>query len=345
MVQFQIGFAILRIAHITSKHAGHDGWISVLAAGIFVQIMILILWLIMKRYPEQDLFQISEKLLGKIGGKIITFVCILYFLLLILYLMTELTRLIHTWVLPLTPQWALLIFPVFCTCYLAIEPARVLARFMTVTFLLILLPIVMTLFPMTHAEFLYLLPIGEAGVIPILKGAKDSLLGLIGFEAMFVMFALSQGTHKQKLGIISAANGFITLTYVIITIGGITVFSPKELAIVPEPTLYMLKAVSFKIIERVDLIFFSAWVVIIICTLAGYAYLLSVAFNRLSGIRRKPIILGIGVISYGINLFTVNPDTLRVISLYSEYASYAAAIGVPLILLIVVPFRKSGEAS
>jgi hypothetical protein len=123
------------------------------------------------------------------------------------------------------------------------------------------------------------------------------------------------------------------------------VFSPKELAVVPEPTLYMLKAVSFKIIERSDLIFISAWVVIIICTLAGYAYLLSVAFNRLSGIRRKPIILGIGVISYGVNLFIVNPDTIRVISLYSEYASYAVVIAVPLILLFVMPFRKSKEAN
>lgn len=342
-INIQIGFAALRISYITGQKAGHDGWLSVIAAGVVTQLLILLIWLLMRQYPRQDLFQIAVKLLGRLGGKLAIVLCAFYFCLLVQYTLVEITRLIHVWVLPLTPQWALLLFPVLCIGYVAVEPARVLARFLTLSSLLLLFPLVLGFIPMVQGHWLYLLPVGDAGFVPIMKGAKEAFFGFLGFESIFVTYALSRGTAAQKLGVISTANATVMLYYVYLAIAGTVAFSPEESKLVPEPVLYMLKAVSFKIAERPDLLFFSVWLIIILATSAGYLFLASSAIHRLSGLKRKLVIIAICLACYLIALFATGQDVMKLLRKMLEYTSFVVLAGIPALLLIVAGFRKRTE--
>ncbi|BBP92756.1 hypothetical protein BsIDN1_63740 [Bacillus safensis] len=51
-------------------------------------------------------------------------------------------------------------------------------------------------------------------------------------------------------------------------------FSPAELDVIPNPVLYLLKTITFGVIERTDLIFLSFWVFVILATLSNYLYFL-----------------------------------------------------------------------
>ncbi|WP_127580207.1 GerAB/ArcD/ProY family transporter [Paenibacillus koleovorans] len=345
IIQYQIGFASLRIPYSANKTAGHDGWISVLLAGVLAQIIITITWTVLKRYPRQDLFQIAGRLLGKTGGKLISFLCAVYFTAALVYMFLEFTRLIHVWVLPLTPNWALMLIPAITMAMLAAEPFSALVRFLILTLGMLAAPILLAIIPLLNGEPLYLLPIGENGVWNIVKGSKDAYLGLLGFEVIFIAYCKANGTSLRKLGSMSLANGFVTLYYVFLTVVGIMTFSHKELQMVPEPVLYMLKSVSFNIFERPDLIFFTVWSVVILATTIGYLFLASVAFQRGIGLKRKWNILAIVLLCYVLNIFTYKQKFIEQLGICVEFASYAAVVVIPLLLLLVSLFRKPASSS
>jgi len=66
-----MGTTFLPIASIVTESGGRDGWMSVLPAfSIVVPYSLMVLSLV-ERYPQKNLLQISETLLGKWIGKII----------------------------------------------------------------------------------------------------------------------------------------------------------------------------------------------------------------------------------------------------------------------------------
>lgn len=72
------------------------------------------------------------------------------------------------------------------------------------------------------------------------------------------------------------------------------VFQPAELDVIPNPVLYLLKTITFGVIERTDLIFLSFWVFVILATLSNYLYFCA---NGIAIILKKKITKNMSTIS------------------------------------------------
>ena len=66
-------------------------------------------------------------------------------------------------------------------------------------------------------------------------------------------------------------------------------FSPAEITIVPEPVLYMLRVIDIHVIQRLDLIFLSIWMVVTSTSILSYAYLGSMGISKLFRIKHKAV--------------------------------------------------------
>jgi spore germination protein (amino acid permease) len=337
ILQTQIGVGVLSLPHSVNKAAGSDGWISVLIAGVLVQLLILLIWFLSKRYPDQTIFGITEKALGKWIGKCIGFVYVLYAILTCTLILVLFQGILKLWVLPNTPSWIILFIMIGTSIFLVKDRIRVIARFYM--FVMVLVPplIILTIisFP-SVAEYRYLFPIGSAGMISILKGAHAVLISMLGFEMLFLLFPYVQATDKQILKSVSIASGVTTLLYLYLVLVSFIVFSPKEIQLVPQPVLYMLKAITFQIVERIDLLFISIWIVVVATSFMSYLLFSSIGIQHIFNLKRHTTAFYFIVPATFIGAMIPRTEFhVGTLSRIVEFTSYVLIVIIPVCLLVV----------
>ncbi|PFA70730.1 hypothetical protein CN378_00215 [Bacillus sp. AFS015802] len=347
IIQTQIGVGVLGLPFSVFMVSKADGWISVLLAGFVVQIIIVVLWLLGRRFPKKSLFQYSRNLMGKVVGSIINIAYILYGVLVTALILMYATAIIKTWVLPLTPKWIVMFLLIITAILLGREKVADISNVYVVVsslifFLILISMVVLMTYPI---EWRYLLPIGQSGGVQILKGAKEAYFSMLGFELLLFLFPYFQHNGERSvLYSVSIANLFVTLTYTFLTIVSFITFSPEEIVIVPQPVLYFVKSLYLQIVERIDLVFMSLWVVNVITSLTSYLFLSTegsiYTFQRFK--RKRSIFTMIfGVIALVIALIPNKEGEMEIYNKMVINLSYLYILVIPILLLsISYVFKK-----
>ncbi|TMU86933.1 hypothetical protein FGG79_01975 [Bacillus sp. BHET2] len=347
IIQTQIGVGILGLPFNVYLKSKQDAWIAVLLAGLLVQAVIMILWLLGRRFPSKSLFEYSKILLGKITGTFLNCGYILYALLVTALILMYSTKIIKMWVLIFTPKWIIMFLLIATAMYLASEDVIGISNIYVVVsslifFLLVISIIVLVTYPV---EFRYLFPMGQSGVLGWLKGANEAYFSMLGFELLLILYPhFKQNEEKAILIHVTVANITVTIIYAFMTIVSIVTFSPTEIDIVPQPVLYFVKSLYLQIVERIDLVFVSLWVVNVITSLTSYLFFAtegtSFFLRKVKKIKRTILPIIFGVMGLIIALM-VKFDQMEVYNKAVIYMSYAFVFFIPLMLLgISLVFKK-----
>src|SRR5690625_1577012 len=125
-------------------------------------------------------------------------------------------------------------------------------------------------------------------------------------------------------------------------------FSPEELKLVPEPVLYLIKAFSFRIIERPDLLFTSMWIMLVVTSFAGTIYASSIGLvTVMNAINFKKSVIITSVICF---LLAINFQGIYEIDFISKIQNYYLVpvfCGLPILLLFISILykKKAGVTS
>lgn len=345
IIQAQIGVGLLSLPYVVHKHAEHDGWISVLIAGIGIFFLLLIMWLLGIRFPNETIYGYASKIVGKYLGILISYLYILFFFIVSIYVVVITVSTLKKWILTFTPPFVLILFIVGTGVYLAKENMKVIARFFTFVCIVILFLIFLEICSFNNINYRYLFPVGQAGLKNILIGAHDAMISMMGFEFILVLFPFIKAKPNKILKAGTISISFVTLLYTFFLITSYMSFSKAEIAIVPEPILYLLKSLSYEVIERLDLVFLSIWVVPILTSFVAYLYLTCFGICKLLKFKNHhntTIITGIVIVI--ICLFVPqNEEFVMKFGTYLSYTSYLFIFIFPLILLIVSLIRKKKE--
>ncbi|WP_016739688.1 MULTISPECIES: GerAB/ArcD/ProY family transporter [Bacillales] len=335
VIQSQVGVGILTLPHKMQAAAKGGGWISTLIAGFAVQVVILILWGLCRRFPSDNIYTFLPKITGKVIGNLLGFAYISYFLFTAGTVLGLFADVVGKWVLQSTPRWALLLLTLLTCSYLVIEPLRVIARLFVISSFTIVVMVLLSLFGYAHANFTYLLPITEAGWWNIIKAANEALFPLVGYEVLLVIFPFVEGKSKGKLKAASLGNMLITLFYTFEVFTSLVIFSPAIMPAVSEPPIYMLKGFSFQIIERIDLIFLSVWIFIVTTAIVSWLYMATTGLGHFfHHDRHKKAVLYSAVIVFMLALISQDPSITDFYNQIIKISHYTFAIVLPLILLI-----------
>lgn len=348
IIQSQIGVGILSLPHDVSLISKNDGWISTLIAGLIVQVIILVLWGLCRRFPSLTLYEIIPHLLGKRLGKVIILCYIIYFIITGSLVLSRYSQIIDIWILQRTPNWILILLMLGVCVYLVKDNLRSMARFyVLVTPLLIILFGLIT-YSLKDANFLYLFPIGQTGITTILKGSKEAAFSYLGFEFMLILYPFVMASGTRKLVAISTANIFVTLFYTYMVFASLVFFEPrKDIFLTPQPLLYMIKAYSFQIIERIDLFFLSIWIISVATSIGNWLFLSSYGLKHLFKHANYSAFLpfSAGVI-FIIALLPDNETDLEKFNKFLEPAHFGFIIIIPLLLFLIsffLPKKRRGD--
>lgn len=129
-----------------------------------------------------------------------------------------------------------------------------------------------------------------------------------------------------------------TLFYLFITLICFMFFSPIELDVIPNPVLYLLKTISFGIIERTDLIFLSFWVFVILATLSNYLYFCANGLASLLKTKEhKKYVYYFAIFIYAASCFLAN-DNFRIqrFNDFTTIAQISVIYTLPIIMAIII---------
>ncbi|KTD84951.1 GerAB/ArcD/ProY family transporter [Paenibacillus etheri] len=341
IIQSQIGVGILSLPFKLSETAKGGGALSVLIAGIITQLVIILLWVLLNKFPGLNLFSICLQIGGPIIGRILIIAYIGYFVLLGSNVMFSAVEVLQRWMLQTTPRWAILALFSIMTLYLAREKLTVLARFFTLATVLFVPLILFVSYGLTQAHLELMLPLLENGFWNIMNGVKDSAISMYGFEMMLIVYPLSEGTNNQRLMTISLASGFVTLLYVFVVSTCLMVFNSEQIKLIPEPVIYLVKSLNFYIVDRADILFLPIWAITLVCSIVSYCYAasigLSVLFKRKNHKNFTPFVK---ISTFMIALAPVTPAGFHLFDTAATYASYVFIAGLSMMLLMVSLFMK-----
>jgi spore germination protein (amino acid permease) len=345
LIQSQIGVALLSLPHAVQVSAKGDGWISTIFAGVAVQVMLVVYWQLLKRFPALMYTEITKKVAGNFLGRFLNFFIYLNFILVGGLTTILFIKLINLWLLPLTPGWMISALILTACIYLANSDLKIIARFYVLaTSLILLLLFTSVLSWFTPKEFQYVLPIGSSGFKNILMGSNNSLLAMLGFEALLFFFPFIIENKRGVLKTISMANLFITLFYTYFIFITLITFSNDQLAQMREPILILLRGISYNMIDRVDLIFLSVWIVPMATSIITYLFAASKSLNLEKKNYPKAVLFN-GCILFLITLIPAEDAIITMFNQYVSYLSYVVVFLIPTLLLILSFLMKKHEMS
>ncbi|WP_157796482.1 GerAB/ArcD/ProY family transporter [Bacillus sp. FJAT-45037] len=344
VLQTQVGVGVLSMPYsVFDAGAKTDGWISIILAGFVVQVMIFVFMFLSMKFPKANLYDILIELFGQWIGKFLILVHVIYFISLGVLILILFSSTLSVWAFPHTPQLIKIGLACFTAYYLAKESVRIIARFHSFVSILLILIVLLTVTAFTNAEFRYILPIGQAGFSNIATGVKAAMLSLVGFELFIILFAATEGTLKVKVKVATIVNVAVTLVYTYLAIACYVFFSPDEMAFVPEPILYLIKSFSFIVLERIDLIFISIWIVAVMTSFVSYLYISSIGVARVMNKKKHaPFTAIIAVICF---VLSVSPHNLLTVEKITQIVGnggliFSFLIPVTLLLLALVLKRQ-----
>ncbi|MGM1044542.1 MAG: GerAB/ArcD/ProY family transporter [Bacillota bacterium] len=346
IIQTQIGIGLLGLTSRVHEVAKGDGWISVLLAGLLAQLFIVVMWCLSRRFPSLTLYDYLPTLLGKYIGKFIQFAYAAYFMLVCSFIIITFCRTVKDWVLMDTPRWIIIGMMTGVCFYLVRESLQTIARFFVLVFFCNIAVIIIAAYAYVHVNFLYVLPVGQAGIWKITKGAHEAMSSFSGYEMLLICYPFVEGGSVGKFKAATIANIFTAVLYTFAVFTSLIVFSPPEMELLPQPLIYMVKALSFSVFERPDLYFLSLWAVVAATSLMGYMFMASRGIANLfkaKSSHRKAVPYTVALV-FVIALILHDPLLIDILGKFLSIANYVIVFGIPFVLLMISVLFKVKEA-
>lgn len=350
MLSMVLPTAILTVPAITVKAARQDAWLSIIVATLAGLVIARLVVSLSLRFPGQTLFEYAEEILGKAPGKVLGFLYIWWFLHANALIVREFGVFLVTAVMPDTPIIVFHIIVVTVAAYAVRNGLEVLCRFnqlfIPVTGLLVIVFILST----KDMKVARLLPVLDAGLVPILKGAvtPTSWLGEIVLFAMIIPF-LNKPREAHRVATLSILLiGFFLMVSIM---EALLIFGPNVTGHWIFPTFNAVRVVSIaNFLERLESVIVAAWVLGGFVKVGVFYYAAVLGSAQWLDLKDyRPLVAPVGVIVVALSILLHEGivDLLDFLGrVWPPYALIVFEVGIPLLLLIVALARgKGGKGS
>jgi len=337
---------ILFLPGISASYAGQDAWISLLLAAAAAAVIALTAVSLGRRFPEKNLFEYLEIMLGKIPGKLVGVLYLCWFL----YIAAALVREYGTFMIPIffrqTPLVVLAAAGVAATAYAAYGGLETLARANQLFFPVIVgASAVLFGLALPQMDVVNLLPVLEAGPVSIIKG---SLAPLSWFGEIFLISVLLPYLNRPEQARRIALTSILIATSIfeLSVIGVISIFGPS---VTSSYLLAFLNGVRMihiaNFIERLEALLMLIWILSAGVKLSMFYWATALGSAQVMGLKDyRPLIppVGAAILALSIFNYTSVMDLLNFTATVWPFYALTFELAIPLFLLAVAAIRKIG---
>lgn len=338
-----VATAILSVPSITAGYAKQDLWLSPIIASIMGLITVFIAVKLNRIFPEHTLIEISEQIIGKIPGKILGVLFILFYL----QSAGEITRAYAEFIassfLEQTPIIIIIALMVLLCSIAVYGGLEVLGRITQLLFPLFFFPLLLLIiFLSPELDFSNMLPILENGVIPPILGSIQPSGWFTEFFIMiFLLPFLTDKKNSMKYGLLTVIAVMVTLVIVNLTVLFVLGSATSDKVY---PLMNISRYISLAdFFENLEAVTMAIWIVGTFVKISVFFYVVVVCTAKWFNIEEyRPIVWPIGILVIEFSEWAI-PNSMT-FSLYERttFPFYAAAVQtiIPLILLCLALLKK-----
>lgn len=262
IIGMQIGIGILGYQRFIAKAAGYDAWISVIAAGLVIHLMV---WMIYKiaETVEGDYVQAHQYIFGEKIGKFLSFSFIIFSFLYTVTVVRAFVEIIQVWLFPdISVFWYSLAFYLLCI-YIVFGGFRIVTG---IAFFGTVLPSYLAFtfaYTFPYSDYSNLFPLFDHTLKEFSQAYFGMSLTYTGYETLLFFYPFIKEPKKSKkwahLAVLTT-----TILYTLLALLTFSYFSEKQLQETIWPTLNMWKIVEMPFVERFEYIGIANWNLIIL---------------------------------------------------------------------------------
>jgi spore germination protein KB len=341
MIPTIIATGILTIPSIAGRFARHDMWMTPIIGSITGFLTVYIAWKLHQLYPGQTPIQYSEKIVGKMFGKIFSLLLISFYIHDTGLVIRQYSEFITGNVMRNTPSAIFSITIIFVSALAVRGGIEVIARSAVICTTLFLSTSLTLLLLIKDIDLGYLLPILENGLPPVIKGG---FVHQAWFSEFFLLAFIYPFIINQKNGLKSGMKSTLYVMFILLYVN-LFVLTLLGVSSVNQfyPVYSVVRAISAGFFENFEVVITASWVLGNFLKVSVFLYAASLGLAqllRLSDYRLIvfPLSLLIILLSYwDIQNIVVLVDFMTKIQPF--YFVIVQTV-LPLLLLIIALARK-----
>lgn len=335
----QVGVGILGFQSILVQYAGYDSWISLFIAELATHAIIWMMYKILN-YGKSDIISIQKRIFGKWIGGFLSFIFVLYFLLLAIMTLRIYIQVVNVWMFPRAN--IIVIASIFAVLlYYVISGGFKVVAGMCFLGVVIPLYLILTLLaPLEFAHYSNLLPIMTHSIYSILLSAKEAVLSFLGFETLLIYYPfIKKAEASQKYAHYGVM--FTVFIYLCVAIVSFVFYSEGQIKSYLWPTLEFWKIIQMPFVERFEFIGISSWALVILPNMSLFLWSSSRGIRSIFGLNQKKTLMGLlAILVFCMWFFQGH---IRVDQLTNSVANLGLIISfvyIPLLFVILMVHKK-----
>lgn len=355
---FYEAFSLMTIALITKifyaspmviiKSLGTAAWYGTLISCATTLVIFYVIYLLMKRFPQQDLFQIFETVTGKVVGKCLIFIFSAYLLYKAGVNIREFVAILKVYSMPFTPPSVLILAFLLVVVAMAYVGLEGMARLAYVFFY----PVVGSLFillilAIPSYDFNYLQPVLGYG---LRKTIEVGVTRSGAYDEIIILAIIIRSIHGvqtfRRVGVAT-----LIMTGFIFSISLVCLLAAFQYTVAGEHLsgMYQLTRVIYysRFFQRIEAIFLFIWVISSVITVGLLFYIALSSYCRVFNINNhRPLMIPFSILTF---IIAFHPDHLsEVIEVHVKIVRvYSTAIWflIPLLVfgIAIIRGKKGGK--
>ncbi|NLT21210.1 MAG: endospore germination permease [Syntrophomonadaceae bacterium] len=338
----QIGMGVFSLPRLAGMEAHQNAWLAVFLGGLLPFLILFIIERLGRRMPESGFVAMNQLLFGRWLGSVMVFLFVVYIIFFEATVVRMFTEVTSAFLLPRTPLPVIAFIAMLAVVYAINKGARVVARLNEILFWIILPLLVIIMIPLAGADYTNLLPVGEAGLKSIARGALSCSTAYAGIEVLLVFyFLVRQKGEIIKAGILGL--GYTMLVYVLVTVICQVVWGNNFIQTLNWPVFTVFKTIRFPVLERPEIFMLAVWMGVGIRPTMNMGFAAAYSLSEVLHVKRdKYFHLVVIAIALPVYILALLPPNLIIAFKWAEYAGYTfllAGLFYPLLMLVVAVIR------
>ncbi|NLJ16440.1 MAG: endospore germination permease [Clostridiales bacterium] len=266
---------------------GSSSWLAVISSYLVFAVFTIPLIMLIKNFPDKNLFQINAIVFGKVGGKIVSAIYLIFFWTLSSLNTKDIGVFLQQTVMTKTPTYVTIFFLMFLCAWATRKGLSVVTRYASFFFgVSMIIMIFSFIFSYNLMDFSYFLPILDIEPIRFIQTTNVSLnipLGEIIFFLMIHPEVRDINKNSGKVVYIGSFMGMLNILLVVIHDTAILGEAGKLFTI---PTFETLRMISIgDVLSRVEILFAIMLMLLLFFKISFMVYVTTISIAEILEIK------------------------------------------------------------
>ncbi len=287
--------AILFPPAVLAELAGRDAWLAFLLAGVLGLLLAGFIIILSSAYPEYNLLQIGEAVMGPFFGKMITLAYVFFFIIVSAIVVREFSAFMVSSFMQFTPLEILSGVIVTMAMYAIYLGLEVICRVSEIVFIVVMTSLLFfVVLSIPELDLRSILPVVDSGMQPVFNGSIVFFVwtGEIFFLSMLYPY-LNRPAQAWQAAVITVS--VVTIFMVISVFITESYFGFQLTSRILFPLLAYVRLIGIGFWERIEALVILIWVAGMYIKISFFIYMAVVAVKQLFGLSQyRPLILPMG---------------------------------------------------